>query len=88
MNGGPSGLLALLGDQIQGFEDWQVPMPNLMMSGLEHLAQKIGRIPNLKVDVPNNKDSERARKRADKIARIVTAYDDVQRLDLQLPLVG
>jgi len=88
MNGGPSGLLALLGDQIQGFEDWQVPMPNLMMSGLEHLAQKIGRIPNLKVDVPNNKDSERARKRADKIARIVTAYDDVQRLDLQMPQVG
>tara|TARA_Y100000004_G_scaffold67036_1_gene75121 strand:- start:3456 stop:5183 length:1728 start_codon:yes stop_codon:yes gene_type:complete len=88
MNGGPSGLLALLGDQIKGFEEWQVPMPNLMMSGLEHLAQKIGRIPNLKVDVPNNKDSERARKRADKIARIVTAYDDVQRLDLQMPQVG
>ena len=31
-----------------------------MSSGLEHLAQKIGRIPNLKIDVPNNKDSERA----------------------------
>jgi hypothetical protein len=88
MNGGPSGILALLGDQVKGFQDWQVPMPNLMMSGLEHLAQKIGRIPNLKVDVPNNKDSERARQRADKIARIITAYDDVQRLDLQMPQVG
>ena len=37
-----------------------------MMSGLEHLAQKIGRIPNLKVDVPNGKDSDRARKKAEK----------------------
>jgi len=88
MNGGPSGILALLGDQMKGMQDWQVPMPNLMASGLEHLAQKIGRIPNLKVDVPNNKDSERARKRAEKISRIVTAYDENQRLDLQMPQVG
>ena len=88
MNGGPNGILALLGDQLKGFEDWQVPMPNLMSSGLEHLAQKIGRIPNLKIDVPNNKDSERARNKAEKIGRIITAYDDVQRLDLQMPQVG
>ena len=88
MNGGPSGILALMGDQIKGFQDWQIPMPNLMASGLEHLAQKIGRIPNLKVEVPNNKDSERARIKAEKIARIVTAYDEVQRLDLQMPQVG
>ena len=88
MNGGPDGLLALLGDQIKGFQDYQIPVPNLMMSGLEHLAQKIGRIPNLKVDVPNGKDSDRARKKAEKIARIVTAYDDTQKLDLQMPQVG
>ena len=88
MNGGPDGLLALLGDQIQGFQDYQIPVPNLMMSGLEHLAQKIGRIPNLKVDVPNGKDSDRARKKAEKIARIVNAYDDTQKLDLQMPQVG
>ena len=88
MNGGPDGLLALLGDQIKGFQDYQIPVPNLMMSGLEHLAQKIGRIPNLKLDVPNGKDSDRARKKAEKIARIVTAYDDTQKLDLQMPQVG
>jgi hypothetical protein len=64
MNGGPDGITALLGDQIKGFQDYQIPVPNLMMSGLEHLSQKIGRIPNLKVDVPNNKDSERARAKA------------------------
>ena len=88
MNGGPDGLLALLGDQLKGFQDFQIPVPNLMMSGLEHLSQKIGRIPNLKVDVPNNKDSDRARAKADKIARIVTSYDDTQKLDLQMPQVG
>ena len=88
MNGGPDGIMALLGDQIQGFQDFQIPVPNLMMSGLEHLSQKIGRIPNLKVDVPNNKASDRARAKADKIARIVTSYDDTQKLDLQMPQVG
>jgi hypothetical protein len=88
MNGGPNGILALLGDQIKGFQDWQIPMPNLMSSGLEHLAQKIGRIPNLKIDVPNDKDSERARRRAEKIGRIITAYDEVQGLEKQMPQVG
>ena len=88
MNGGPDGITALLGDQLKGFQDWQVPVPNLMMSGLEHLSQKIGRIPNLKVDVPNGKDSDRARMKAEKISRIVNAYDEVQKLDLQMPQVG
>ena len=88
MNGGPDGIQALLGDNLKGFQDWQVPVPNLMMSGLEHLSQKIGRIPNLKVDVPNGKDSDRARMKAEKIGRIVNAYDEVQKLDLQMPQVG
>jgi hypothetical protein len=88
MNGGPDGILALLGDQLQGFEDFQIPVPNLMMSGLEHLSQKIGRIPNLKVDIPNGKDSQRAKQKAEKIARIVTAYDDTQKLEMQMPQVG
>jgi len=88
MNGGPDGIQALLGDNLKGFQDWQVPVPNLMMSGLEHLSQKIGRIPNLKVDVPNGKDSDRARQKAEKIGRIVNAYDEVQKLDLQMPQVG
>jgi len=88
MNGGPSGIMALLGDQIKGFQDWQVPVPNLMSTGLEHLSQKIGRIPNLKIDVPNDRDSQRSKQKAEKIARIITAYDDNQRLDIQMPQVG
>ena len=88
MNGGPSGIMALLGDQIKGFQDWQVPVPNLMSTGLEHLAQKIGRIPNLKIDIPNDRDSERSKQKAEKIGRIITAYDENQGLDIQMPQVG
>ena len=33
-------------------------------------------------------NSDRARAKADKIARIVTSYDDTQKLDLQMPQVG
>jgi len=88
MNGGPSGILALLGDQIKGFQDWQVPVPNLMSTGLEHLAQKIGRIPNLKIDIPNDRDSERSKQKAEKMSRIISAYDENQRLDIQMPQVG
>ena len=88
MNGGPSGIMALLGDQSKGFQDWQVRVPNLMSTGLEHLSQKIGRIPNLKIDVPNDRDSQRSKQKAEKIARIITAYDDNQRLDIQMPQVG
>ena len=88
MNGGPDGILALLGDQIKGFQDYQIPVPNLMMSGLEHLSQKIGRIQNIKVDTPNGKDSERSNQKAEKIARIVTSYDETQKLELQMPQVG
>jgi|TARA_R110000824_G_scaffold52411_3_gene145418 hypothetical protein len=88
MNGGQDGIAALLGDNLKGLADWQVPVPNLMMSGLEHLSQKIGRIPNLKVDVPNGKDSDRARMKTEKIARIVNSYDESQKLELQMPQVG
>ncbi len=88
MNGGPSGIIALLGDQIKGFQDWQVPVPNLMSTGLEHLAQKIGRIPNLKIDIPNDRDSERSKQKAEKMSRIISAYDENQRLDIQMPQVG
>ena len=88
MNGGPSGIMALLGDQIKGFQDWQVPVPNLMSTGLEHLAQKIGRIPNLKIDIPNDRDSERSKQKAEKMSRIISAYDENQRLDIQMPQVG
>ena len=88
MNGGADGLKALLGKDMQDMDYKQLPAPNLLMSALERFAQKLGRAPDLKVVIYNDKDSERATKRAEKLERIVHAYDDIQKLDKQLPQVG
>src|SRR6056300_921118 len=88
MNGGADGIKALLGKQMRDMDYNQIPAPNLLMSALDRLAQKLGRAPDLKVDIFNDKDSERATKRAEKLERIVHAYDEAQKLDLQLPQVG
>jgi hypothetical protein len=66
----------------------QIPAPNLLHSAMERFAQKLGRAPDLKVDIFNDKDSERATKRAEKLERIIHAYDELQKVDLQLPQVG
>ena len=88
LNGGADGIKALLGKDMRDMDYRQLPAPNLLMSALERFAQKIGRAPDLKVDIFNDKDSERATKRAEKLERIVTAYDDIQKLDKQLPQAG
>src|SRR6056300_1200317 len=88
MNGGADGIKALLGKQMRDMDYNQVPAPNMLHSAMERFAQKLGRAPDLKIDIFNDKDSERATKRAEKLERIVHAYDEAQKLDLQLPQVG
>ena len=88
LNGGADGIKALLGKDMRDMDYRQLPAPNLLMSALERFAQKIGRAPDLKIDIFNDKDSERATKRAEKLERIVTAYDDIQKLDKQVPQAG
>jgi len=88
LNGGADGIKALLGKDMRDMDYRQLPAPNLLMSALERFAQKIGRAPDLKVDIFNDKDSERATKRAEKLERIVAAYDKIQKLDKQLPQVA
>jgi len=88
MNGGADGLKALLGKDMRDMDYQQLPAPNLLMSALERFAQKLGRAPDLKVDIYNDKDSERATKRAEKLERIVHSYDELQKLHKQLPQVG
>src|SRR6056300_1763434 len=88
MNGGADGIKALLGKQMRDMDYNQVPAPNMLHSAMERFAQKLGRAPDLKIDIFNDKDSERATKRAEKLERIVHAYDEIQNLDLQLPQVG
>ena len=84
LNGGADGIKALLGNQMDTADADLLPAPNLLQSGIDRLAQKISGIPQVRVDVANNNDSSRAKNRAEKIERIVTSYDEKQRLNLQL----
>jgi hypothetical protein len=65
-----------------------LPTANIMFSGLERLAQKIGRPPVIKTDMIPTRDNETARKKAEKRARIVSAWDDISRIEMQYPQIG
>ena len=74
VNGGAAGIQELLGSKfLNANQTPDIPIPNLMASGLERLSQKIGRSPNVKVDIFNAKDSTRAKQRRDKLERIIHA---------------
>jgi len=101
MNGGAQGVHAVLqweggtpyqgpgsGKGADGSLGVDLPTANVMYSGLERLAQKIGRAPNLKTDMIPTADTEKARKKAEKRARIVTGWDDMNRMELQYPQMG
>lgn len=85
MNGGAGAVRALLGPHVT---ESDLPWPNVMLSGLTRLAQKIGERPQVRVDPPDDKDTESARKRAEKRQRIAESYDQADRVELQLPQVG
>lgn len=87
MNGGEAAVRALLGKSMN-VEYHELPAPNMFLTALERFAQKLGRNPDLKVDIINEKDSERAKKKSEKLERIVMAYDKTQKLNMQLPQVG
>jgi len=84
LNGGPDGIKALLGETMETSDADLLPAPNMLQSGIDRLAQKISGIPNVRVDIPNDVDSARAKNRAEKLERIVTSYDEKQNLSLQL----
>ena len=88
INGGENGIKALLGQSMTNANADNLPAPNLLLSALDRLAQKIGRIPSLDVHITNPRDSERNKTKKDKLERIVTSYDQFQKLDLQLPQVA
>ena len=87
LNGGTAGIRELLGSTADTAGP-DLPAPNLLMSALERFAQKIGRVPALDVHITNPRDSERNKRKKDKLERIVTSYDQFQKLDLQLPQVA
>ena len=88
MNGGADGIRALLGTQLDMMDESILPAPNLLMSGLDRLAQKLGRVPNLRVDLTNPRDSERSKRKKEKLERIITSFDQMQNLKGQLPQVA
>jgi len=65
-----------------------LPTANIMYSGLERMAQRIGRPPTLKTDMIPIADTNKARKKAEKRARIVTGWDDMSRMEMQYPQIG
>lgn len=94
MNGGPEGVRAVLGWGDDGPDETiqnlgaDLPTANVMYSGLERLAQRIGRAPTLKTDMLPTKDNQTSRSRAEKRHRIVSAWDELDRLELQFPQIG
>ena len=59
INGGVDGIRELLGPNA-AMAGADLPAPNLLLSALDRVAQKIGRVPNLEVPLSVNKDSIRA----------------------------
>lgn len=87
MNGGREGLRALLGQDIK-MKDEDLPTANLILSNADRLGQDLQDPPLLRVDTPGNKDNDTERRQAEKRRRIVTAYDERDKLELLLPQAG
>ena len=91
MNGGAEGVRAVLAWTDEGPNESirnlgsDLPTANIMWSGLERLAQKLGRQPTLKTDMLPVKDNDTSRQRAEKRHRIVSAWDETDRAELQYP---
>ena len=75
--GSEEGLKALLGD-LAGVSPYSIPSANLVLSGLTRLGQKLGRVPDLRVDAPD--DTKPAIRRAEKRAKIIAASDQLDRM--------
>ena len=100
LDGGASGVQAVLtggmGVPYQGAGSGKgpssfgvdLPTANIMHSQLERMAQKIGREPTLKTDMIPTKDTDLARKAAEKRGRIVQGWDDVTDFDMQFGQIG
>ena len=73
LNGGEDGIRQLLGPGLDNNEAHTIPAPNLMLSALDRLAQKIGKTPSLDVHITNGRDSQRNKVKKDKLERIITA---------------
>lgn len=94
MNGGAQGIAAVMAwnqgkessGQLSGLGD-DLPAVNMLASGIERLAQKVGQPPSLKMPY-GQKDTEETRKAAEKLEYIVEGWDHMSRVDLQYRQIG
>lgn len=87
MDGGPEAIRVLLGDKMAELGT-ELPWPNLVYSGVNAIAQKLGVVPEARVLPSGYTDSAAARNAAEKRERIIDSYDEQDRIALQLPQVG
>lgn len=93
MDGGSAGMIALLGPQMEDVPEedrLSIPAANLILSGTERAAHRLGRRPDLRVDpvYRGQEDKEGPRKAAEKRERIVEAYDRQSKMEMMLPQVA
>lgn len=86
MRGGPDGIRALL--RTTKLDNHDMPVVHLLDSGLTRLAQKLGHVPDVKIDPRADRDQEAERRRVGKRERIVQGYDQKSRMELILPQVA
>lgn len=96
MNGGADGVRAIMAwDQGKGTSGrmnmpdlgTDLPAVNMMASGVERLGQSVGVVPTLRMPY-GPKDSEAARRGAEKRERIVEGWDHLSRVHLTYPQQG
>jgi hypothetical protein len=96
MNGGVDGIMAIMvwdqgkgasmgAGEVANLYGVDLPTVNLLASGLDRSAQKIGRAPSLKAPIT---EEEAARRRQQKKIDVVAGWDYHQRLELQYPQAG
>ena len=96
MNGGADGIGAIMAwDQGKGSSGRMnattlgadLPAVNMMASGVERLAQRVGVAPTLKMPY-GARDSQRARDAGEKRERIVEGWDSLSNVEMQYPQLG
>ena len=83
LDGGPGAITTLLG---AGYKGETPPVNNLIYSGLTRLAQKIGTVPDLRVEA--NRDRQSDREQAEIREDIVRGYDELSQLDMIAAQMG
>jgi hypothetical protein len=87
-DGGAEAMIALLGPELEDVDEHErlsIPAANLILSGTERAAHRLGIPPDLRCDPRTETDDEKPRIAAEKRERIVEALDELAELVMMLP---